>query len=177
MRHRKELDREQMALEEGEQRGLGLHGLDEGEAENWDGIKRWYGGKIQQTVQVEMVDKQPQLRLAPMEMRKSNRFARFLGSRRLLSLNLPKNWDGGESFMRHKFVLCGRVFIPFCVKDNGAYLMEIDEDHERPPDDGADSRRRSLQEFIEWHNPLALNGKQVTQSFCMVVVADYTFSI
>ena len=152
-----------MALEEGASRGLGLHGLQEAEDENWDGIKRWYGGRVQQTVRVELVDGKPQLRLAPMEMRKSNRFARFLGSRRMLSLNLPKHWAGNdaEQLMKNKFVLCGRVFIPFCIKDTGAYLMEINEDLDRFPSESTDKHRISLQTLIEWHNPLHLNGKQV----------------
>ncbi|KAK7695210.1 hypothetical protein QCA50_002400 [Cerrena zonata] len=161
----KELDREQMALEEHENRGLGLHGLDEAENESWDGVKRWYGGRIQQTILVELVDEKPQLRLAPMEMRKSNRFARFLGSRRMLSLNLPKRWQGGEKFMRNKFVLCGRVFVPFCVKDNGAYLFEINDDYQRNPNENADGYRISLQDLINWHNPLELNSKQAVSKW------------
>ena len=81
----------------------------------------------------------------------------------MLSLNLPKNWAGNdaEQLMKNKFVLCGRVFIPFCIKDTGAYLMEINEDLDRFPSESTDKDRISLQTLIEWHNPLHLNGKQV----------------
>ncbi|CAL1694877.1 unnamed protein product [Somion occarium] len=161
-----ELDREQKALEENQHRGLGLQGLEEPD-DDWHGAKRWYGGRIQQTVELmKTSDKELQVQVQPMEMRKSSRFARFLGSRRMISLKLPAFYERANEVLRQKFILCGRVFLPFCVKDNGAYLMETDEDyHGRRPFEQGDQRRCSLQSFIGWHNPLELNGKQAASKW------------
>lgn len=143
--------------------GLGLQGDFEGEA-------KWYGGRIQQIARLVDNDGGYQLQLGGMQMvGRSHRLARFLGSRRVLQVKLPEKatFDGKmmaaiKDFLCKKFVLCGRVFVPFAVKDKKVYLVETKENYERVPNiaDG-DQFRLTLPELINWYNPLDLNAKQV----------------
>ncbi|THH01293.1 hypothetical protein EW026_g1385 [Hermanssonia centrifuga] len=160
-----ELDREQAAIIENNSRGLGLQG-------EWMGESKWYGGRIQQIVHLVKVsnnDKEKsvryELKLGRMQMGRSHRFARFLGSRRILQIKLPKDYSTDWALMKkyflQKFVLCGRVYVPFSVKDGKLYSMEINEDYERAVQVGeGDHYRLSLDEFVRWHNPMDLNAKQ-----------------
>ena len=146
-------------------RGLGLQG-------EWQGQANWYGGHIQQIARLEQTNGEFRLSLAKMEMRKSHRFARFLGSRRLLQISVPTSlmYERGDTlrdFFRQRFVLCGRVFVVLGAKDNKAFLMECPEDYERYCSVPGDERRISLEDFINWHNPLSMNGNQVCQSLCV----------
>ncbi|KAH9923676.1 RNA dependent RNA polymerase-domain-containing protein [Fomitopsis serialis] len=153
-----ELEREQAAIEEGAGRGLGLRG-------EWKGDPNWYGGKIRQIASVVEAGDGFALRLKPMMKRKSNRFARYLGSRRMLQVKLPddklirKRGDDVKRFMQSRFVLCGRVFVAFAAKDGKVFLMETNEDYERVAD-GADRTRMTLEDLVQWHNPMDLNSKQ-----------------
>ena len=104
-----------------------------------------------------------------MTKRKSNRFARFLGSRRMLQVKLPDDdkimrdrSDAIRKFMMSKFVLCGRVFAAFASKDGKVFLMETNEDYERVGDGPSDCGRISVEDFVRWHNPMELNSKQVS---------------
>ena len=157
---RSELDREEKALEEGTGRGLGLRG-------EWEGDPSWYGGKIRQIASVVETDDGFAIRLRAMMKRKSNRFARFLGSRRMLQVKLPEDKvmrrrpDDVRKFMQNKFVLCGRIFVPFAAKDGKVFLMETNEDYERAGDGPSDRGRISVEDFVRWHNPMELTSKQV----------------
>lgn len=143
---------------EGSDRALGLQG-------DWEGTSDWFGGQVQQVARIYEVDKRYHLRLEQMEMRKSNRLARFLGSRHLIQFKLPDKFDNGEEFLLRKFVLCGRVFVPFHAKDGNVYLLEVKEDFERLPlASQGDQHRLSFEELINWHNPMALNEEQVCTS-------------
>ena len=73
------MEREQKAILENAGRGLGLRGP-------WEGEQNWYGGIVQQVARLEEEGGRFKIRLCRLEMRKSYRFARFLGSRRLLRL-------------------------------------------------------------------------------------------
>ncbi|TFY61555.1 hypothetical protein EVJ58_g4443 [Rhodofomes roseus] len=156
-----ELDREQAALEEGTGRGLGLRG-------EWKGDPNWYGGKIRQIASVVESGDGFVLRLKSMMKRKSNRFARYLGSRRMLQVKLPddklmrKRGDDVRRFMQSKFVLCGRVFAAFAAKDGKVFLMETKEDYDRTADGSADRSRMSVEELVQWHNPLDCNSNQAS---------------
>ncbi|KAI0684509.1 RNA dependent RNA polymerase-domain-containing protein [Cytidiella melzeri] len=164
-----ELHREQLALLEHDSRGLGLMGT-------WDDQPNWYGGKIQQVVRLvpQELTSGPQnnapppvfhLQLDAMEIGRSFRFARYLGSRRLLQLKVPQQWRtdwvGLKKLLMQKFVLCGRVFVAFAVKDRKLYFVEINENYEREdePAEG-DQYRMSLEELVEWYNPMRLNSQQ-----------------
>lgn len=161
---RSELDREEKALQEGTGRGLGLRG-------EWEGDPSWYGGKIRQIASVVETSGGFAIRLRAMMKRKSNRFARYLGSRRMLQVKLPedkvmrKRADDVRKFMLNKFVLCGRVFVPFAAKEGKVFLMETNEDYERTGNGPSDRGRISVEDFMRWHNPMDLNGKQVSSSF------------
>ncbi|KAF5383489.1 hypothetical protein D9757_006099 [Collybiopsis confluens] len=154
----REFDREQLAILEGVQRGLGLMSAD-----------NWFGGQIQQIATLEETRSEKlRLRLEPLEMRRSTRLSRKLGSRRVLQVRIAEDFLRDETgktrmvnFFTRKFILNGRVFVPTPPKENGLYLVEINEDFGREPSDTfGDSRRKSLGEILEWHNPVALNSNQ-----------------
>ena len=153
---RAELDREQAAIIENKSRGLGLQG-------EWMGERDWFGGQVQQVARViETKDRGYHLRLEKIEMKKSHRFARYLGSRHLMQFKLPEKFENGQDFLLNSFVLCGRVFVPFCVKDGNVYLLETDLDFERRAlNSQGDQYRISFSQLVNWHNPTHLNGKQV----------------
>lgn len=161
MSYRKEYDREQDAILEGQSRGLGLRG-------EWKDVPDWYGGRIEQVVKLSKSnDGTFTYHLLRPALKKSTRFARFLGSRRILKVKLPKDllFTKDTSVREHlsgPFVLCGRVYVPFASKEGSAYMMEVNEDEDRKPDSAqGDNKRMSLWDFIQWHNPFALNENQV----------------
>jgi RNA-dependent RNA polymerase len=158
----------------------------------WEGKPRWYGGQIQQVARITTANKHSTdpyasfaLSLEPLEQRKSNRFARVLGSRRMLQVSIPEDMARGEQseklrrFMAQKFVICGRVFVSFHAKDGHVYLMETDQNYERCADmEEGDQHRISLTSFVDWHNPLDLNYKQVMVSkflfpSCLLIVISF----
>lgn len=141
-------------------------------------VTDWYGGQIQQIARLEKHkkhngDEEYQLRLQPLEMRRSNRLTRFLGSRRVLQIRIPEDTlrqerDKVLKFLRQKFVLCGRIFLPTPPKDNSIYLIEINEDYQRLTQHWAgDQFRISYSQFVEWHNPIKFNSKQVRFSYLL----------
>ncbi|KAG1757774.1 RNA dependent RNA polymerase-domain-containing protein [Suillus lakei] len=153
-----EYDREQLAIIENKGRGLGTMG-------DWEGKENWYGGKIQQVARIVENRGLFKLELEKPEIRRSHRFARFLGSRRILQIRVPDSQKYNKKVLEFlessKFVLCGRVFVPFHAKEGSAYLFETNENIHRQtnPDDG-DGHRLTLHEFVQWHNPLRRNLQQ-----------------
>ncbi|KAI9454917.1 RNA dependent RNA polymerase-domain-containing protein [Lactarius psammicola] len=154
-----EYDREQDAILERQSRGLGLKG-------EWKGVRDWYGGRIQQVMRLSKSNGTFRYRLDQPSMQRSNRFARFLGSRRILQVKLSKDLQFGKDsgipeHLGSRFLFCGRVFAPFASKDSSVYMMELNEDVDRSLDHHqGDDTRVSLWDFIEWHNPLSLNMNQ-----------------
>ncbi|KAG1730698.1 RNA dependent RNA polymerase-domain-containing protein [Suillus paluster] len=156
-----EYDREQLAIVENKGRGLGTMG-------QWEGKDNWYGGKIQQAARIVKAGKSFKFELEKPEIRRSHRFARFLGSRRILQVRVPDNltYDKVGAAIRefltsNKFVLCGRVFVPFHAKEGNLYLFETHENVDRQANLGdGDGHRLTLYQFVQWHNPLRLNSKQ-----------------
>jgi len=163
MAERLEYDREQLAIVENQGRGLGTMG-------EWKGKDNWYGGKIQQVARIVKTGKSFKFELEKPEIRRSHRFARFLGSRRILQVRVPDNlmYDKVGAEVREfltsgKFVLCGRVYVPFHAKEGSLYLFETNENIDRQADPAeGDCHRLTLYEFVQWHNPLGLNSKQVS---------------
>ena len=162
--YREELDREQAAILENDGRGLGLLG-------EWHGQENWYGGRIQQVARLSksaITGCSYKVHLEAMEKRRSHRFARFCGSRRILQIRVPEKLIYQEAaqlkeFFQQRFVLCGRIFVPFHVKDTSLYLVETNEDWERRSQEAfGDQYRRSFSEFINWHNPPRYNHEQVS---------------
>jgi RNA-dependent RNA polymerase len=127
----------------------------------------WYGGRIEQVVRLSKSKGKFTYRLDRPGLKKSTRFARFLGSRRILRIRLSEDLlyeksSGVREHLGGPFVLCGRVFVPFASKEGSAYMVEVNEDEDRRPDMAqGDDKRMCLWNFIEWHNPLGLNQKQV----------------
>ncbi|THH18623.1 hypothetical protein EW146_g2394 [Bondarzewia mesenterica] len=155
-----EYDREQEALYEGLGRGLGLMGA-------WKGVVDWFGGKIHQTVRITPTSSTTySLRLEKPKISKSHRVARYLGSRHILEIKLPEmgKFDPNSQsrkMLLDKFVLCGRVYVPFDAKDGKVYAVETTENYGRRSDNSqGDDHRLSFQQFIQWYNSLSLNNKQ-----------------
>ncbi|KAH9923183.1 RNA dependent RNA polymerase-domain-containing protein [Epithele typhae] len=170
-----ELDREQDALNEGRARSLGLQG-------DWQEKPNWYGGKVQQIARLHEQDGTFNLVLGRMQSRKSYRFARFLYSRRLLQVSIPKDLvlsRGAElrQFFLRKFVICGRVFAACGSKDNKVFLMETPEDYERVGNQLCDKDRITVEDFVSWHNPLELNGKQAVSKYATRYDLGFSISI
>lgn len=162
---RAEYDREQAAINENKGRGLGGMGP-------WRGKDDWYGGRIQQIARVRKGKGKGSfvIQLEKPEIRRSHRFSRFLGSRRILQVRVSddlmfQHGDDIRAFLAcHKFILCGRVFLPFHAKELGVYMMETNQDYDRQPARSeGDQHRLSLRQFIDWHNPFRLNSAQVRQ--------------
>lgn len=162
-----ELDREQAAIIENIGRGEGLMG-------EWDGVPDWHGGQVQQLARLKEEKRGKfKLVLEPFENRRSHRFARKLSSRRVIQIRVPKTLledsaisDKIKAYLAQRFVLLGRTYIPFHVKDGSVYMIEGNQDYERQPQEWCgDQHRLSFVEFMEWHNPMALNMKQAISKF------------
>lgn len=158
-----EYDREQDAILENEGRGLGGMGL-------WKDKDGWYGGRIQQVGRLVRVRNRFSIQLEKPEIRRSHRFSRFLGSRRILQVRVADDllYKHGEEvrllLSSSKFILCGRVFLPFHAKEGSVYMIETNQNYERmAKNEDGDQFRISLNDFINWHNPLHLNSHQVSQ--------------
>lgn len=143
-------------------RGLGLCGT-------FCGEENWYGGRIVQAARLVKDTKTSPfyIQLEPLTYQSvSTRFARFLGSRRILRLGVPSSSSSEQSVRRYltqKFVLCGRVFRPLKSKDGKVFLVEVREDYERlARKSEGDGYRMSFEEIIEWHNPREKNADQVS---------------
>ncbi|KDQ17067.1 hypothetical protein BOTBODRAFT_224345 [Botryobasidium botryosum FD-172 SS1] len=165
-----ELDREQRAIVEGRGRGLGCFEEDE-ESDSWK-----YGGNVLQRAKLHFkppsavgtsaIAARFSITLEPQKRGASSRLARFLGSRRLIQLSLPKevlyNYRTAlKDYLENAFILNGRVFRVFHVKDGHAHLMETSESYEREPSEReGDHFRLSLADLIDWANPLYFNRKQ-----------------
>ncbi|KAG5639652.1 hypothetical protein H0H81_008813 [Sphagnurus paluster] len=155
----RELDREQAAILENRQRGLGLMG-------SWHGEPEWYGGQVQQLARLSPSGDTFKIHLDELEKRRSYRLARFYGSRRILQLRIPdelarKDSQKVKEFLLQKFVLCGRVFVPYFAKENTIYMVETLDDYERASMTCAgDQFRLSFKALVDWHNSLGLNVDQ-----------------
>ena len=168
---RAEYDREQEAIVEDHtsRRSLGVYGdwapWHPGPGEDW------YGGRISQRARV--VEESGRFKIVldtPVYHQNTSRFARFLGSRRMIRLSIPPSVrkDRLCGLLAQKFVLCGRVFVALRPKESKGgkawkvYLVEVNENVDRYPKvSEGDHRRFTLQEFVKWHNPVELNRKQV----------------
>ncbi|KAF9025804.1 hypothetical protein BDZ89DRAFT_1068052 [Hymenopellis radicata] len=155
----KQLQLEQAAIMENKNRGLGL--MEE---------QNWYGGQIQQIGHVvqcgERGSASYRVVIQPLTQTKSTRFARFLGSRRLFQLRVSdrlaqNDKDEINEFLSQKFVLCGRVFVPWVAKEGSLYLVECEENYERESCKWCgDQFRKTYASILEWHNPPQGNDSQ-----------------
>lgn len=137
----------------------------------WKGKDDWYGGRIQQVGRLVQAHGRFSIQLEKPEIRRSHRFSRFLGSRRILQVRVADDlmYKHGDDIRMvlssSKFILCGRVFLPFHAKEGSMYLLETNQSHERVPNNhDGDNLRLSLKDFINWHNPFERNDQQVSAS-------------
>ena len=148
---RRELDREEKAMQEGKGRGLGLMG-------DWESCPNWYGGRIQVVFRLHKVEEGFKVLVEPLESRRSHYFSRMLGSRRLAQIKIPddyllKDIQAVRTFLRQRFVFMGASYLPYHAKDgNSVYCID------------STSGGNSLSTFssvCEWHNPIERNFRQV----------------
>lgn len=137
----------------------------------WKGKDDWYGGRIQQVGRLVQAHGRFSIQLEKPEIRRSHRFSRFLGSRRILQVRVADDlmYKHGDDIRMvlssSKFILCGRVFLPFHAKEGSMYLLETNQSHERVSNNhDGDNLRLSLKDFINWHNPFERNDQQVSAS-------------
>lgn len=155
-----ELDREQKAIMENKGRGLGLMGT-------WEGVADYYGGRIQQSVHMIKRDGKIMFELQPLEMSRSTRIARDLGSSRIIALKVAEDLiryqeNTVRQLVSGKFVFCGRVFIATPPKDKTLYLIETNSTEFRASYEYCgDHFRPSFDEVVLRYNPLHLNYNQV----------------
>ncbi|EIW83836.1 hypothetical protein CONPUDRAFT_163120 [Coniophora puteana RWD-64-598 SS2] len=108
---RSEYDREEKAIVENRGCVLGLTG-------EWEGKHSWYGGKIQQVITLRVSGNPGQERyefeLEKPKISRSHCLSRFLGSRRLIQMQIPDQtmWNYRacitEYLSRHSFAMWGR---------------------------------------------------------------------
>ncbi|KAL4242442.1 RNA-dependent RNA polymerase [Abortiporus biennis] len=133
---------------------------------DWDDVTNWYGGRLQQCARVTIpTDASPdtpfRLTLEKIEMKKSHFFGRKLGSRHLLQFKLVDKVEDAMDFMSQKFVLCGRIFVAFGIKDGTVHLIETNENYGRKSSIAqGDHYRMAFMDFINWFNPMHLNGSK-----------------
>ncbi|KAL0578252.1 hypothetical protein V5O48_003747 [Marasmius crinis-equi] len=174
-----ELDREQAAIVENKGRGLGLMG-------EWHGTDKWFGGRVQFVATLEQAkDKKYGFQLEQIEMKRSNRVARALGSRRVIQIRIGKvNLNSTEErvnvtdFLSQRFVLNGRVFLVIPPKDDVLYAIEVNADYERRSQmQLGDHLRWTLGQFLDWHNPLECNDKQAVAKYFARIALGLSVSV
>jgi RNA-dependent RNA polymerase len=163
-----ELDREEEALRKSPYGGLGFDENDE--------PLGWHGGQILFHATLKLHDesrdsKNPQydLTLEPAELSFSHSFARRFGSKHFLRLKLTKSVlnksDKLLDYLRRPLILCGSVFRAFFAKDHNVFYVKTNEgtNGDSILSDAPVPGVMSFLEFINWHNPLDLNRKQVSK--------------
>lgn len=110
------------------------------------------------------------LTLEPAELSSSHSFARRFGSKHFLRMKLTKGVINKHSkklldYIRRPLILCGSVFRAFFAKESNVFYVKTNE--------GTDGKSilsnvsvpnvMSFLEFINWHNPIELNSKQVSK--------------
>ncbi|KZV62783.1 hypothetical protein PENSPDRAFT_617432 [Peniophora sp. CONT] len=156
-----EFDREQSARFVGTGTGMGCAGT-------FEGVPDYYGGNIQQIVQVNLDNGKLKYLLLPLEMKRSNQLARFLGSRGVVEFRIARRDRGDMNFtlLERRFLLCGYVYAPWNAKDGKAIAIETNEDYKRTPISVfGDDCRRSYRETLSILNPPSLNYTQVITKF------------
>ena len=166
-----ELDHEEEALSKSPYGGLGFD--EKGEHIGWHGGKILFHGKLQDA-SAKGCKKQPKYKITldRAELSTSNMFGRRFGSKHFFRLKLTKavlnrNPDPLMNYLRRPLILCGNVFRAFYAKDTNVFYVKTNErtdgstiSHEETIDGVM-----SFLEFLDWHNPMALNAEQVCHSF------------
>ena len=119
---------------------------------------------------------QYKLTLEPAELSSSHSFARRFGSKHFLRMKLTKGVTNKHSkelldYIRRPLILCGSVFRAFFAKESNVFYVKTNE--------GTDGKSilsnvsvpgvMSFLEFINWHNPIELNSKQVSKRLWIII--------
>ena len=98
-------------------------------------------------------------------------FARRFGSKHFFRLKLTKgvlnkNADSLMNYIRRPLILCGNVFRAFYAKDTNVFYVKTNERTDGSTIIPGETIKgvMSFLEFLEWHNPMALNAGQVCHS-------------
>lgn len=172
----KELDREEEELRKSPYRGLGFDENDE--FLGWHGGKVLFHAKLDSNSTRDSKSPTYKLTLEPAELSFSHSFARRFGSKNFLRLKLTKaalsKSDKLLDYLRRPLILCGSVFRAFFAKDHNVFYVKTNEGTNgdsilsNAPVPGV----MSFLDFINWHNPLHLNSKQVSKRSLWIIV-DY----
>ncbi|KAJ4478201.1 RNA dependent RNA polymerase-domain-containing protein [Lentinula aciculospora] len=152
-----ELDQEEECLNRDPYAGLGFNC-------NSD----WFGGKVVfraklKILQVVDPEKPPfKVVLERAELGASSRFSRRFGSKSFLRMKIPKmltrHADRLMDFLRQPFIIAGKVFRAFLEKEKNVFFYMTNENPELAVDPS--SKNMSIEDFLNWHNPIELNQKQ-----------------
>jgi RNA-dependent RNA polymerase len=105
------------------------------------------------------------------ELSASTMFGRRFGSKHFFRLKLTKgvlnrNSDQLMNYIRRPLILCGNVFRAFYAKGTNVFYVKTNE----RTDCSTILRGETIEgvmsflEFLDWHNPMALNAEQVCHS-------------
>jgi RNA-dependent RNA polymerase len=128
------------------------------ESTNPPSLERYYGRVHFTTRIISTSLGNLQLALDSPELGNSTRFARQFGSESIIRINIsPKqiaNYTASrlKLFLKSTFVLFGRAFQAYCLKDGHVFLINIAYPSSR--------HRHSLFHVLNWHNPVLLNQDQ-----------------
>ncbi|KAG9121227.1 hypothetical protein FRC07_002909, partial [Ceratobasidium sp. 392] len=148
-----EYDKEEESLREGSTTRLGGDG-------------GYFGGKIEQTIRLEMTNGRFKFTIQPPSKDKSFRIRRRMGSRCIFKVSITEELCRAfrktiDFFVKNALIINGRVFRAYYAQNKSIHMVETNETRYRPADPlFGDQYRMSLQEFIEWHNPLYANPTQ-----------------
>ena len=161
-----ELDREEEALRKSPYGGLGFD--ENNEPLGWNGGQILFHAKLHNKSR-DSKNPEYKITLEPAELSFSHSFSRRFGSKSFLRLKLTKAvLNNGEKlleYLRRPVILCGSVFRSFFAKNHNVFYIKTNEGTNgdsilsNAPVPGV----MSFLEFINWHNPLHLNSKQVSK--------------
>lgn len=141
---------------------------------------QWYGGKVRFGGRLKDISttKTPEyiIILDQPTLGPSSRFLRRFGASSFLRIKIPKsiinksNNDLMEFFIR-PFVMNGEVFRSFYAKDHTVFLFRTNEiaigTTVTIPVNSFNPSALSLMDFLNWHNPLECNFRQVSIPRCV----------
>ena len=131
----------------------------------------WFGGKISFRGSIKYENSKFKIVLDPPELGTSDRFARAFGSKSRITLKASSTRGCTKEillpFLKRPFVIWDVVYRAFLEDDGTVFLIAtnevLDNTTERIDPTKKEPSRMDFMTFINWHNPLHLNPKQVTR--------------
>lgn len=111
--------------------------------------------------------------LEPAELGPSYMFARRFGSKHFFRLKLTKlvlntkKADDLLNYLCRPLILCGGVFRAFYAKESNVFYVKTNECAlgDRISQGETVAGMMSILEFLEWHNPMSFNDRQVNSTY------------